>query len=127
MKSKLLASIWIAIGLAFLFKGIADLRDWRTDPSLSRLGLHWIDSGFPDGVVATLCGIGLALNRKYALLLALGSSVLFGLYYVTYLIFGGEGTLTPRLLLPVAFLALVVTTVVDVSKQLRQRRATSKQ
>jgi hypothetical protein len=71
-------------------------------------------------VLATVSGIALLFRRHGARYLALLTSILFAVYLVLYLIFGGEGSLLVRVIVPFLLLGLCVTTINTV----RQKRMT---
>jgi hypothetical protein len=69
-------------------------------------------------VLAIVSGIALLFSRYRARYVALLTSILFAVYLVLYLIFGGEGSLLVRVIVPFVLIALCVTTI----KAVRQKR-----
>jgi hypothetical protein len=116
----LLTAAWIALGAYFVITAIVDLSQWRSDPALVRMGVDWMDSRLPEGVVALLCGVGLLVGRRPGQSIALITSVLFGVYFLAYMVLGGEGTIFLRMVVPVTMLCLVGATLVHVRRLRRE-------
>lgn len=102
---------WLIVSVSQLYLGLQDSLRWASDADFVRVGLDWTDSTIPHGVVAFLISIGLVVQNRVGSWMATGCTVLFGLYYVAYLVFGGEGAVYLRILVPVLLIGLVVATL----------------
>jgi hypothetical protein len=99
--------LWTIVGAVLLYLGAQDTFRWRGDSEAIRMGLDWTDSYLPHGIVALLIAVGLLVKHRVGLLISLGGVLVFGLYYVAYLVFGSEGAFHLRVVVPLLFLALV--------------------
>lgn len=108
---------WLIVGISQLYLGLQNSLRWASDADYVRVGLDWTDSTIPHGIVALLVAIGLVARNSVGSWMVTGCSVLFGLYYAAYLVFGGEGAVYLRVLIPVLLLGLVVATLRTHSKR----------
>ena len=119
----LLFIVWLAVGIFFSYDAIGDLSTWRADPMLIRMGFDWTQSRLPEGVVAILCSGGLIVGRRPGLWLSFAASFLFGLYFFAYLVFGGEGALFVRVVVPFTLLCLSIGTITYIRRKLHDIRS----
>ena len=103
--------LWAIVGAVLLYLGAQDTFRWRGDSEAVRMGLDWTDSYLPHGIVALLIALGLLIRCRVGLWISLGGATVFGLYYVAYLVFGGEGAFHLRVVVPVLLLTLVAGTL----------------
>jgi hypothetical protein len=109
--------LWTVVGVILLYLGAQDAFRWAGDAEAIRMGLTWADSFLPHGIVALLTAAGFLIKHHVGRWISLGGAIVFGLYYVAYLIFGGEGAFHLRVVVPVLLLTLVTGTLNFIRKE----------
>jgi len=117
---RILSAAWLAFGVTLIIDAVLDTAKWHSDPYYGSVGLTWNWIGLAAGVSAGIWGgLWFVVSTKRLRLLGYCVAGLFGSYALVYLIFGGEGALSYRILLPGAVLGLCCATVWRIRNELR--------
>jgi hypothetical protein len=110
-KRLLLVGAWSLVAAILLVVGVIDVLRWRADPDFVRIGLTWMDSYLPHGILAGTTAAACLWNHRFGRWLTVMASSLLGLYYAAYLVLGGEGAVLLRVVVPIILVALSATTI----------------
>jgi hypothetical protein len=110
-RAGILFALWLVLGLGLLAYGMLNTFKWHADPVFSSVGLAWDWISLSAGIAACAIAISCIVSRAITRAVSAALAVIFVLYTGSFLLFGGEGAVLFRLVLPSLVFILSAATI----------------